>query len=118
MRDFADILLRMKPEPVPLIDLKAQTAALKSELLERFASVLDRTAYCLGPEVQAFEQEFASYGGAAHGVGTNSGTSALHLALLALGIKAGDEVITTPYTFAATAWAISYCGATPVFADI
>jgi dTDP-4-amino-4,6-dideoxygalactose transaminase len=114
------ILLRMSqtPNQIPMLDLRAQTASVKTELLARFSDVLDRTAYCLGPEVQAFESEFAGYCGAAHGVGVNSGTSALHVALLALGVKAGDEVVTTPYTFIATAWAITYCGATPVFADI
>lgn len=100
------------------MDLKAQVRALKPAILEGFAEILDNTAFCLGPNVEAFEKNFAAYSGAAHGVAMNSGTSALHLALLALGIKAGDEVVTTPYTFVATAWAISYCGATPVFADI
>jgi dTDP-4-amino-4,6-dideoxygalactose transaminase len=106
------------PITIPHMDLSAQTAALKEELLRGFRRVLDNNAFCLGPEVQAFEKEFAAYCGSAHGIGVNSGTSALHLALLALGVGPGDEVITTPFTFAATAWAISYCGATPVFADI
>lgn len=103
---------------IPLMDLKTQTRALKAELLEEFGKALDDAAFCLGPQVEAFEKEFAAYSGAAHGVGVNSGTSALHLALLALGVKPGDEVVTTPFTFVATAWAISYCGAKPVFADI
>jgi dTDP-4-amino-4,6-dideoxygalactose transaminase len=106
------------PITIPLMDLKAQIRALKPQILEGFAEILDNTAFCLGPHVSAFEKDFAAYCQAQHGVAVNSGTSALHLALLALGIKAGDEVITTPYTFVATAWAISYCGATPVFADI
>lgn len=106
------------PISIPVMDIKGQTRALKAQLLEKFASALDNTAFCLGPEVEAFEQEFAAYCGAGHGIGMNSGTSALHLALLALGLKPGDEVITTPYTFVATAWAITYCGAKPVFVDI
>jgi len=100
------------------MDLRAQTAALKTQLLEKFSQALDNTAFCLGPEVEAFEREFAAYCGSAHGVAMNSGTSALHLALLALGVGPGDDVVTTPYTFVATSWAISYCSARPVFADI
>ena len=103
---------------IPLIDLSSQNQPLKSQLLEGFSRVLDKNAFCLGPEVEAFEREFAAYSQAAHGVAVNSGTSALHLALLALGVKPGHEVITSPHTFVATAWAISYCGATPIFADI
>ena len=106
------------PIRIPLLDLRAQTAELKSQLLEGFGRILDKNAYCLGPEVEAFERDFAAYCGAAHAIGVNSGTSALHLALLALGVGPGDEVVTTPFTFVATAWAISYCGAKPVFADI
>jgi len=103
---------------IPLMDLKAQTRALKAELLEQFSQVLDNTSFCLGPQVEALEREFAAYSGSTHGVGVNSGTSALHLALLALGVGPGDDVLTTPYTFVATAWSISYSGAKPVFADI
>ena len=106
------------PITIPLMDLKAQTAGIKQELLDKFSQALDATAFCLGPEVEAFEREFAAYCQSDHGVGMNSGTSALHLALLALGVGPGDEVVTTPYTFVATSWAISYCGAKPVFADI
>src|SRR6185295_8432813 len=106
------------PLKIPHMDLSGQNRSLKTEILQRFSDVLDKTAFCLGSEVEQFEREFAAYSSAAHGVGMNSGTSALHVALLALGVKPGDEVITTPYTFIATAWAISYCGATPVFADI
>jgi dTDP-4-amino-4,6-dideoxygalactose transaminase len=103
---------------IPLMDLKAQTATVKAEILAKFSEALDNTAFCLGPQVEAFEKEFATYCDSTHGVAMNSGTSALHLALLALGVKPGDDVVTTPYTFVATAWAISYCGAKPVFADI
>jgi dTDP-4-amino-4,6-dideoxygalactose transaminase len=105
---------------IPLMDLKSQTAVLKEQILARFSKALDDTAFCLGPEVEAFEREFAAYCGLAngHGVAMNSGTSALHLALLALGVGPGDDVVTTPFTFVATSWAISYCGARPVYADI
>ena len=103
---------------IPLMDLKAQVRALKPQFMDGFSQILDNTAFCLGPNVEAFEKEFAAYSQTAYGVAMNSGTSALHLALAALGVQPGDEVVTTPYTFVATAWAISYCGATPVFADI
>jgi dTDP-4-amino-4,6-dideoxygalactose transaminase len=105
---------------IPLMDLKGQTAALKEQLLAKYSKVLDDTAFCLGAEVEAFEREFAAYCDlpSGQGVGMNSGTSALHLALLALGVGPGDDVVTTPFTFVATSWAISYCGARPVYADI
>jgi dTDP-4-amino-4,6-dideoxygalactose transaminase len=103
---------------IPLMDLKAQTKALKAELLEQFTKRLHQPAFCGGPMVEDFYKESAANRAAAHGVGMNSGTSALHLALLALGVQPGDDVVTTPYTFVATAWSISYCGARPVFADI
>jgi len=80
--------------------------------------VADSTTYILGPKVAAFEEAFASHVGAQHCVGVNSGTSALHLALIVAGVRPGDEVITVPMTFVATAWAISYVGATPVFVDV
>ncbi|MEI6235099.1 MAG: DegT/DnrJ/EryC1/StrS family aminotransferase [Planctomycetota bacterium] len=108
------------PITIPLMDLKAQIAPLKEQLLAKFSTALDNTAFCLGPEVEAFEREFSAYCDLknGHGVAMNSGTSALHLALLALGVGPGDDVVTTPFTFVATSWAISYCGANPVFADI
>lgn len=81
-------------------------------------STLESTQFVLGSEVAAFEEEFASYCGASHSVGLNSGTSALHLALLAAGVERGDEVITVPFTFVATVAAIDYCGARPVFVDV
>src|ERR1043165_1725723 len=95
---------------IPLMDLKGQTAALKEQLLAKYSKVLDDTAFCLGAEVEAFEREFAAYCDlpSGQGVGMNSGTSALHLALLALGVGPGDDVVTTPFTFVATSWAISY----------
>ena len=103
---------------VPLIDLKAQHRAIRGELDAALSRALDETAFILGSEVAAFEAEFAAACGAAFGIGTNSGTSALHLALLAAGVGPGDEVITTPFTFIATVAAIGYTGATPVLADI
>lgn len=103
---------------VPLIDLKAQHRAIRPELDAAIGHALDDTAFILGSEVAAFESEFAAACGASFGIGTNSGTSALHLALLAAGIGPGDEVVTTPFTFIATVAAIGYTGATPVLADI
>jgi dTDP-4-amino-4,6-dideoxygalactose transaminase len=103
---------------IPLLDLKAQYQTIKSELDAAVLRVLENAQFILGPEVAAFEKEFAGYCGAAEAVGVNSGTSALHLALLACGIGPGDEVITTPFTFVASAASIVYTGATPVFVDI
>jgi dTDP-4-amino-4,6-dideoxygalactose transaminase len=103
---------------IPFVDLKAQYQSIKGEIAEAIARVLDNTQFILGAEVEAFEREFADYCGARHAVGVNSGTSALHLALLAAGVRPGDEVITVSYTFIATAAAIRYAGATPVFVDI
>ena len=103
---------------VPMADLKAQYRNLKPEIDCAISRVLESSAFILGPEVAAFEEEFARYSGSPHGIGINSGTSALHLALLAADIGPGDEVITTPFTFVATAAAIRYTGARPVFVDI
>jgi len=103
---------------VPLADLKAQYRLIKDEVLASLAEVAESTAYVLGPKVAAFEKDFATYAGAKHCVGVNSGTSALHLALICAGVNAGDEVITVPMTFIATSWAVSYCGATPVYVDV
>jgi dTDP-4-amino-4,6-dideoxygalactose transaminase len=103
---------------IPLVDLKAQYASIKSEIDEAIHRVLDNCQYILGPEVAAFEQEFADYCGSVHGVGVSSGTAALHMALLAADVGPGDEVITTPFTFVATVAAIEYAGARPVLVDI
>lgn len=103
---------------IPFIDLHAQYTSIKSEIHSAIDNVLETGQFILGPEVAAFEDEFAAYCQVSHAVGVNSGTSALHLALLAAGIGPGDEVITTPFTFVATAAAIGYTGATPVFVDI
>src|SRR5215207_2292017 len=104
--------------PIPYLDLSAQMRSIRRELDEAIARTLDHCSFCLGPDVVRFETEFARFIGAKHCVGFNSGTSALHVALLLLNIGPGDEVITTPYTFVATSWAISYVGAKPVYVDI
>ncbi len=103
---------------VPFLNLKAQFAAIREDVFAEVTEVLESAQYVLGPKVAAFEESFAAYCGARHAVGTNSGTSALHLALVAAGIGPGDEVVTTPMTFMATTAAILYAGATPVFVDI
>ena len=103
---------------IPLVDLRSQYASIRPEIDEAVARVLASGHFALGPEVAAFEREFAAYCGARHGVAVNSGTSALHLALLAAGAGPGDEVITVPFTFVATVAAIRYTGATPVFVDV
>ena len=103
---------------IPLVDLQAQYASIKDEIDAAVLRVLASGRFSLGPEVAAFEEEFATYCGADHGIAVNSGTSALHLALLAAGVGPGDEVITVPFTFVASVAAIRYTGATPVFVDI
>ena len=103
---------------VPLLDLQAQYRAIRTELHEVLTETLDSTRYALGPHVTAFEQAFSAYVGSAHCIGVNSGTSALHLALIAAGVGPGDEVITVPMTFIATTWAVTYVGAKPVFVDV
>jgi dTDP-4-amino-4,6-dideoxygalactose transaminase/acetyltransferase-like isoleucine patch superfamily enzyme len=107
-----------KPETVPFLDLKAQYRSIKSEILPAVGKVLDNCSFVLGAEVAEFEREFAAYQHAANGIAVNTGTSALHLALLSAGIGPGDEVITVPFTFVATVAAIVYTGARPVFVDI
>jgi dTDP-4-amino-4,6-dideoxygalactose transaminase len=103
---------------IPLVDLKGQYETIKPEIEAAIRRVIERTAFILGPEVVAFEDEFAAFCEARHAVGVSSGTDALHLALRACEVKAGDEVITSPFTFIATAEAVSMCGARPVFVDI
>lgn len=103
---------------VPYFDLPAQTRALRPELDRAILGALDSCAFCLGPEVARFERDFAAFCGARHCVGFNSGTSALHVAMLLVGVGPGDEVLTTPYTFVATSWALAYVGAKPVYVDI
>jgi dTDP-4-amino-4,6-dideoxygalactose transaminase len=103
---------------IPLVDLKAQYQSLKPEIAAAVEQVLESGQFVLGDQVAAFEQEFARYVDAAEAVAVNTGTSALHLALLAAGIGPGDEVITVPFTFVATVAAIGYTGARAVFVDI
>ncbi|MEM7402218.1 MAG: DegT/DnrJ/EryC1/StrS family aminotransferase, partial [Pseudomonadota bacterium] len=103
---------------IPMLDLKLQYAKLKNEIDKAVADVLKSTQFIMGPNVQQFETEAATYLGCKHAISCNSGTDALHLALRACGIGENDEVITTAYTYAATAEAICYVGAIPVFVDI
>jgi dTDP-4-amino-4,6-dideoxygalactose transaminase len=103
---------------IPFVDLKAQYFSVKGEILEAVEKVLDSTQFVLGDEVATFESEFAAYSQASHAVALNTGTSALHLALLAAGVGPEDEVITVAFTFVATVAAICYIGAKPVFVDI
>ena len=103
---------------IPFVDLQAQYRRLKPEIDAAVLRVLDSAQFVLGPAVSAFEKEFATYCDVAEAIGVNSGTSALHLALLAAGVGPGDEVITVPFTFVATVAAIEYAGARPVFVDV
>jgi dTDP-4-amino-4,6-dideoxygalactose transaminase len=103
---------------IPFVDLKAQYRSIKPEVDAAIQGVLDSCQFTLGSEVVAFEQEFAAYSGSLHGMGVNTGTSALHMALLAAGVGRGDEVITVPFTFVATVSAIDYTGAKAVLVDI
>ena len=105
-------------EPVPYLDLPAQMRPIRKEIDAAISRALDNCSFCLGPDVVQFEKDFANYCGADHCVAFNSGTSALHVAMLLMNVGPGDEVITTPTTFVATSWAISYTGARPVFVDI
>ncbi len=122
MITISSVLNRISDPPtepqVPLLDLKAQQATIRDEIARALLEVVDSTTYILGPKVVAFEEAFAAYVGSKHCIGVNSGTSALHLALIGVGVKADDEVITVPMTFIATTWAISYVGAIPVFVDV
>ena len=103
---------------VPFLDLKAQYRSIKTEIDAAVLAVLESAQFVLGDEVAAFEREFAAYCGAAQGIAVNTGTSALHLALLAAGVGPGDEVVTVSHTFVATVAAIRYTGARAVFVDI
>ena len=103
---------------IPLVDLKAQYASIKEEIDSSVQRVIKSGDFILGPEVKALEEEIACYCGVKYAIGVASGTDALHLALLACGVGPGDAVITTPFTFFATAEVISRCDATPVFVDI
>jgi dTDP-4-amino-4,6-dideoxygalactose transaminase len=103
---------------IPLVDLSAQYATIQREIEPVVLDVLARGAFTLGEELRAFEAAFARYCGVPHAVGVGSGTDALYLALRALNLRPGDEVIVPSTTFAATAEAVAYCGAKPVFVDV
>ena len=105
-------------QAIPYFDLPAQIRSLRPELDAAIALSLDNCTFCLGPDVAQFEVEFARFCDAKHCIGFNNGTSALHVAMRLLNLGPGDEVITTPFTFVATSWALSYVGARPVFVDI
>ncbi len=103
---------------VPYFDLQARLRPLRPQLDAAIARTLDNCSFCLGPDVASFEVDFARWCGTKHAIGFNSGTSALHVAMQILGVGPGDEVVTTPFTFIATSWAIVYLGGKPVYADI
>ena len=103
---------------IPFLDLTAQYRSIEDEVKDAIARVLESCHFVLGEEVEAFEREFAAYCQTEHAVAVNSGTSALHLALLAAGVGPGDEVITASFSFVATAAAVRYTGAVPVFVDV
>ena len=103
---------------VPLVDLKAEYAALREEIDAAIQAVIAQTAFVRGPFARRFEAEWARYCGAAHAIGCANGTAAIELALEALGVGPGDEVVTTPMTFIATVEAVVHAGATPIFADV
>jgi UDP-2-acetamido-2-deoxy-ribo-hexuluronate aminotransferase len=107
-----------QPAPIEFINLKAQYAALRESINARLQKVLDHGQYILGPEVAEMEEKLAAFTGVRHCVSVASGTEALLISLMALGVKPGDEVITTPFTFAATAEVIALLGAKPVFVDV
>jgi dTDP-4-amino-4,6-dideoxygalactose transaminase len=118
INEISEATTILRRQSVPMADLKLQSQRLHEEIMRELAEVAESCAFVLGPKVAAFEKAFAEYCGARHCVGVNSGTSALHVALLCAGVKPGDEVITVPMTFIATSWGVSYAGATPVYVDV
>jgi dTDP-4-amino-4,6-dideoxygalactose transaminase len=111
-------VITVSEKQIPLLDLRAQHQQIRDEVLEQIVRVVDSQKFILGEEVQKFEAEIATYCQTKYAVGCGSGSDALSLALMALDIRPGDEVLTAPYTFFATAGAISRIGAIPVFADV
>jgi len=103
---------------VPFLDLKAQYATIKDEIIRAISDVCESQFFALGPAVEAFEEKIASYCGSKYAIGVSSGSDALLVSLMALGIKAGDEVITTPFTFFSTAGSVARLGARSVFVDV
>jgi len=103
---------------IPIVKLTAENKLVEKRVFNKFKKAVKDSAFILGPAVAEFEQKFAWYSGAKHAIGVSSGTDALHVALLACGIKEGDEVITTTVTYTSTAMAIAYCGAKPVLVDV
>jgi dTDP-4-amino-4,6-dideoxygalactose transaminase len=112
------MMTRQDPPGVPLLDLQGQYAPLRESILAAITRVCDSQRFILGPDISAFEEEIASLIGVRHAVGVSSGTDALLLALMVLGVGLGDEVVTSTYSFFATAGAVVRVGARPVFVDI
>jgi dTDP-4-amino-4,6-dideoxygalactose transaminase len=110
--------MRTSVSPIPLVDLSAQYSTIEDEIQSAISNVIKSSRFIMGKEVKDFEQEFATFCGTKYAIGIASGTSAIHLSLRALGIGVGDEVMTVPFTFFATAEAIIHCGAKPVFVDV
>ena len=115
---MTDSMTDSRTDKLDFIDLKSQYAALKGSIAERMQRVLDHGQYIMGPEVAEMEAQLAAFTGSQYCISVASGTEALLIAMMALGIGRGDEVITTAFTFAATAEMIALLGATPVFVDI
>ena len=111
-------MANQKISAVPILDLKEQLSGLRSEILTAITDVIDSTQFIMGPEIEAFEKAIANYTGASHGVGVSSGTDALLLSLMVLNVGPGEKVITSDFSFFATAGVISRVNAIPLFVDI